>query len=242
VHDVRGYVARLRRGSGEDGVLAIGHGQLGERERVLLSIAERAGAVQLEPGGADGLLVTTTGRGSPRRAYLAIKAAKDRAWDSYRSIERFSMGAETCRRRQILDHFGDEEQGRPSGRCCDVCDPDTALRQAALRDPARAPRARRRAGRERHPAKAPPGKPGMGPDGERGSPVDEEEFEKLRTWRWERAEGKPAFTVAGNAVLEDVLRERPGSIEELIEIRGIGPAFCEKHGESLLAALGALPA
>ena len=26
----------------------------------------------------------------------------------------------------------------------------------------------------------------------------------------------------------------------LIEIRGIGPAFCQKHGESLLAALDAL--
>ena len=68
-------------------------------------------------------------------------------------------------------------------------------------------------------------------------PVDEAEFEELRKWRWERAEGKPAFTVAANAVLEEVLRRRPRSIEELIEIRGIGPAFCEKHGESLLGAL-----
>ena len=70
--------------------------------------------------------------------------------------------------------------------------------------------------------------------------MDEERFEKLRAWRWERAEGKPAFTVAANAVLEEVLRRRPRSIEALIEIRGIGPAFCEKHGESLLGALDAL--
>ncbi len=70
-----------------------------------------------------------------------------------------------------------------------------------------------------------------------GEPVDEGQFEQLRRWRWERAEGKPAFTVAANAVLEEVLRSRPGSIEALLEIRGIGPAFCEKHGESLLAAL-----
>jgi superfamily II DNA helicase RecQ len=67
--------------------------------------------------------------------------------------------------------------------------------------------------------------------------VDERQFEQLRKWRWERAQGKPAFTVAANAVLDDVLRRRPRSIEELLEIRGIGPAFCEKHGESLLAAL-----
>ena len=53
-----------------------------------------------------------TGPGSPRQAYAAIKAAKDRGWESYRSIERFSADGETCRRRQILDHFGDDAGGR----------------------------------------------------------------------------------------------------------------------------------
>jgi superfamily II DNA helicase RecQ len=71
--------------------------------------------------------------------------------------------------------------------------------------------------------------------------VDEGEFEALRAWRWERAAGSPAFTVAANSVLEEVLRRRPREVGELIEIRGIGRAFCEKHGESLLAALAALP-
>ena len=52
VEDVRGHVARLRRAGARR--LAIGHGELGERERVLLSIAERAGAVELEPGGPRG--------------------------------------------------------------------------------------------------------------------------------------------------------------------------------------------
>ena len=81
------------------------------------------------------------------------------------------------------------------------------------------------------------------PSGDRrdtGEPVDEREFEKLRTGAWTRAEGKPAFTVAADAVLAEVLRVRPRTSGELIEIRGIGPAFCEKHGESLLAALSAL--
>jgi ATP-dependent DNA helicase RecQ len=236
VEDVKGYVATLRRRGG-GGVVAIGHGELGERERVLLSIAERAGAAELEPGGRDGLLVTVTGRGSPRAAYLAIKAAKDRGWDSYRSIERFITGAETCRRRQILDHFGDEEEGMPSGRCCDVCDPDTALQEAArvtiaLRHPSPRPR----------PVGMAPEEPGSEVERRPGGDVEGGDFEKLRTWRWERAEGKPAFTVAANAVLEEVLRRRPASVEELIEIRGIGPAFCEKHGESLMAALNGLRA
>ena len=93
-------------------MVAIGRGELGERERVLLSIAERAGAVELEPGGGGGLLVTLTGQGSPRAAYAAIKAAKDRGWESYRSIERYMASGEMCRRRQILDHFGDARAGR----------------------------------------------------------------------------------------------------------------------------------
>jgi hypothetical protein len=46
--------------------------------------------------------------------------------------------------------------------------------------------------------------------------------------------------VAPNAVLEEVLRRMPTDLSQLLEIRGIGPAFCEKHGVSLLEALGKL--
>jgi superfamily II DNA helicase RecQ len=223
---VRRYVARLRRGADEDTV-AIGHGELGDRDRVLLSIAERAGAVRLAPGGREGLLVSLTGRGSPRKAYMAIKAAKDRGWESYRSIERFSAGAEICRRRQILDHFGDEEECRPSGRCCDVCEPDPVLERVATAPIAS--RSSRRAGRAKGAGRRPAALP--------GATVDTQQFEKLRAWRWERAQGKPAYTVAANAVLEEVLRRRPATMRQLVEVRGIGPSFCEKHGESMLAAV-----
>jgi ATP-dependent DNA helicase RecQ len=234
---VKRYVARLRRGAEEE-MLAIGHGDLGERDRVLLSIAERAGAVELAPGGHEGLLVRLTGQGSPRKAYLAIKAAKDRGWESYRSIERFSAGAELCRRRQILDHFGDEEECRPSGRCCDVCEADVELERVATAPIAA--RARKRAGRAGAPSQAGVGASQAGLADEPGDaeePVDGDEFERLRSWRWGRAEGKPAYTVAANTVLEEILRQRPTSMQKLIEIRGIGRSFCEKHGESLLAAV-----
>jgi ATP-dependent DNA helicase RecQ len=268
VEDVKRYVGSLRRR--EEGTeVTIGHGELGgDRDRVLLSIAERAGAVELRPGGPDGLLVTLTGRGSPRKAWAAISEAKNRGWESYRSIERYMSGGERCRRRQILDHFGDAEQCRPTGRCCDVCDPDLELVQAMQRTPAKGARRRGGGGRAGESARMAAGRTGVaggglagsrpgglpgaagfygGAGGSQGappqaeaSPVDEDEFEQLRTWRWERAEGKPAFTVAANTVLEDILRRRPASLAELIEIRGIGPAFCEKHGESLLSALAAL--
>jgi ATP-dependent DNA helicase RecQ len=237
VEDVKAYVAALRR-RGEGGVVAIGHGELRERERVLLSIAERSGAVELEPGGRDGLLVSVTGRGSPRAAHLAIKAAKDRGWESYRSIERYISANATCRRRQILDHFGDRQEGRASGRCCDVCDPDPALEQAAHARAAKRARAGRSGARGTGVGGHAAGERAGGEHAQ--EPVDEAQFEQLRSWRWERAEGKPAYTVAANAVLEAVLRARPGNLEELIEIRGVGPAFCEKHGQSLLATLAEL--
>jgi superfamily II DNA helicase RecQ len=80
------------------------------------------------------------------------------------------------------------------------------------------------------------------PAQEGGEPVDEREFEALRAWRMGRAEGKPAYTVASDAALRALLRGRAQSIPELLEVRGIGPAFCEKHGESLLTALTALDA
>jgi RecQ family ATP-dependent DNA helicase len=231
VEAVKSYVARLRRGA-EAGLQAevatVGHGELGERDRVLLSIAERAGAVELEPAGADGLYVHLTGRGSPRAAQAAIQAARNRGWDSYRSIERYMTSGETCRRRQILDHFGDDEPTRPTGRCCDVCDADEALVRAVTAPVASGRRGRSSAGGAHERDDLPP--------------VDEQRFERLRAWRYERAEGKPAYTVAANAVLEDVLRATPGNVESLLEIRGIGPAFCEKHGESLLAELAAIDA
>jgi ATP-dependent DNA helicase RecQ len=190
--------------------------------------------------------VRPTGRGSPRRAAAAIASARERSWDSYRSIERY-MEAGTCRRAQILDHFGDPEAPAPSGRCCDVCDPDEALARAVAQAPTRAAGTRRGRGSRSGSGAAAGAGAGSGVGARHdedalGIPVDEREFEALRVWRLARSEGKPAYTVAPNAVLEEVLRVRPGNAGELIAIRGIGLTFCERHGESLLAELARLEA
>jgi ATP-dependent DNA helicase RecQ len=261
VADVKRFVARLRAGAdaaaGAGGQeLTIGHGELGERERVLLSVAERAGAVRLSPAGRDGLLVALTGQGSPRMAQTAIAAARNRGWEAYRSIERFSSDGQTCRRRQILDHFGDRAAGAPTGRCCDVCDRDAEL-ERVLREAPTSTR-RTRGARGAGSAAGAGAGAGAGPGASAGAaarreraaaaaaeeealdPVDEREFETLRVWRLGRAEGKPAFTVAADSVLRTLLRKRPRSTGELLEVKGIGPAFCEKHGESLLETLAGL--
>ncbi len=259
VDDVRRYVAGLRNRA-QDGVATVGHGdtlagapfggQTGERERVLLSIAERAGAVKLRPGGPAGLLVELTGEGSPRKAYEAIKAARDRGWASYRSIEQFISGGQICRRRQILDHFGDDEPCAPEVRCCDVCEADASLVEASKRPLPKIAKARGRTGHtaantSRRQAFDPLDQldsldQGSGTPPEIYDPVDEQSFEKLKAWRMGRSEGKPAYTVAANAALEGVLRAKPRNLDELIAVKGIGPTFCERHGESLLESLAEL--
>jgi ATP-dependent DNA helicase RecQ len=268
VEDVREYLERLgRRASG--GIAEIAPGELDDNERVLLSIAERAGAAELQPGTRGVLRVRLTGELDGRAAYQAIKAAQNRGWESYRAIERFIANGSECRRRQILEHFGDPRELAREGRCCSVCDPDPELERAltagAPKPAARGARAARgsvngagsngarssagsaRGGSREHPDRPSSSTfdsdlPATAPDLDPPplDRVDDTQYEKLREWRLGQAEGKPAFTVAANTVLEEILRRRPSSTEELIEIRGIGPAFCEKHGESLLEVLGAL--
>jgi len=235
VEEVKRFVASLRTRS-EDGTVVLQHGDLGERSRVLLSIAERAGAAELAPGPRGGLLVTLTGQGSTREAQLAIRVARNRVWEAYHSIERYSSASGVCRRRQILEHFGDGEGGSPLGRCCDVCDPDPALR-AALEERTPAGRARSRAGSR---TGAAAGSPQLAAASEGEGPVNEGEFEALRAWRLGRAQGKPAYTVATDSALRGILRRRPRGISEVIEVRGLGRAFCEKHGESLLELLAGM--
>ena len=241
VEDVRAYVARLRAGSSDDNrMVELGYGESDERARVLLSIAERAGAAVLEPGSGGRLRVQLTGQGSPRAAAQAIKAAKDRGWEAYRAIEAFIADGMSCRRRQILDHFGDHEPCAPQVRCCDVCEPDPDLVEASrqpLPSAARGRGSHSRAG----------GYSGGGAAGFSGAvdqapldPVDDGDFERLKAWRMDRSEGKPAYTVAANAALEGILRARPATVDELLAVRGIGPTFCERHGESLLQVLAEL--
>jgi RecQ family ATP-dependent DNA helicase len=117
VEDVQIYLASLKRKACA-GALEIPH--LEQEERLLLSVAERAGAVRLDPGEKNTLKATLTGKFDTRIAYRALEHAKDRGRHAYRSIELFVSSGE-CRRRQILDFFGDDSPGSPLGRCCDVC-------------------------------------------------------------------------------------------------------------------------
>jgi RecQ family ATP-dependent DNA helicase len=147
---------------------------------------------------------------------LAI--AHERGWRDYRTIKSF-IYSDRCRRRSVLDHFGDRAAGRPLGRCCDACDP-----AGWLPDPETiAVRPRRRASKAHA---APPAEL---------SPGDAALFEGLKAWRLRAADGKPAFTVAHNTTLETIAATRPADADALLAIRGVGPSFVSKYAPEVLA-------
>ncbi|MEV4420948.1 ATP-dependent DNA helicase RecQ [Patulibacter sp. NPDC049589] len=217
VEQVGGLVGRLRAQAGGDGVVDADPGQ--DRDRIALAIAERAGAVELEPGPGGRLRVRVHPGGVDHgRVAQMCREAKDRRWQAYRSIEKYASGDNhVCRRRQLLDHFGDPEDGAPLGRCCDVHDPVDWLPPITVK-----------AGRSRG---------SSAPAEEEGRPVSDDEMAPLKAWRRERADGKPAYTVATDATLREVVRRQPSTPDELLAIKGIGQSFLTKHGDALLELL-----
>jgi ATP-dependent DNA helicase RecQ len=214
--DVLAYVRRLKHSvAGETAVI---DAPRADRERICLGVAERARLCTLEPAPGGRLQVTFAASPRARDVASICRVAQDRAWRAYRAVESFSSSASDCRRRVLLDHFGDSRRGAPQGRCCDVCDPDTI----ALPDPA----SLTPIGSKRRRAPAPDAKP--------LDPRDAGLLEALRAWRASASDGKPAFTVAHNSTLESIASSRPRSLAELAAIKGVGPAFMQRHGPDVL--------
>jgi ATP-dependent DNA helicase RecQ len=197
-----------------------------EGERIRLAIAEREGCCELEPAPGGRLRVTVVREPDPARTSAACRVAQDRGWRAYRAVEAFSF-SEHCRRRSLLDHFGDSTAGAASGRCCDVCEGETGLP-----DPETIAVSSRR-GKGRKAAAPPPQELSEG---------DAALFERLKAWRLEAAAGKPAYTVANDRTLAAIAGTRPAGREALAELHGVGPAFLSRHAEAVLALLAAEPA
>jgi superfamily II DNA helicase RecQ len=142
-----------------------------------------------------------------------LTIARERGWRDYRTIKSFIYG-DRCRRRSILDHFGDSTAGRPLGRCCDVCDdagwlpdPETIVVRRTAKP------------------KAPPAEL---------TEADAPLFEQLKAWRLKAAAGKPAYTVAHNKTLAAIAASRPSDEAGLAEISGVGPSFVAKYADEVL--------
>ncbi|WP_298461982.1 DNA helicase RecQ [uncultured Cellulomonas sp.] len=64
-------------------------------------------------------------------------------------------------------------------------------------------------------------------------------FDALRSWRAATAkeQGVPAYVVFHDATLRDIATRRPGSLEELGSVSGVGATKLERYGPGLLEAL-----
>ena len=224
--DVNRLLTRLAGAADGQGSFSTSVGDLGERGRALLAVAERIGAVDLEPARVD------EARGSLRLRAIGARRSRDveqasrqfvrRRWEALGAITGYATGG-TCRRQVILRHFADSSTPVRDGRCCDLCDPPADLGVEA------SPGKRRR----RDP---------VGDGAVRTVVLDAEESElreRLRAWRSQRsrADAVPAYVVATDAMLDDLAQARPSEREALLEIRGMGPARVERYADDLLGVI-----
>jgi superfamily II DNA helicase RecQ len=70
---------------------------------------------------------------------------------------------------------------------------------------------------------------------------DEGLFERLRTWRGERAraDAVPAYVVLHDATLREVASAKPSSHADLATVKGLGPTKLERYGDEILAIVAA---
>ncbi|MCO5316505.1 MAG: ATP-dependent DNA helicase [Solirubrobacterales bacterium] len=219
--DVLAFIERLREACGEEGSTEV-EAPRGDSDRIRLAVAERAGALAVDPAPGGRLRVEPLDRVAPGAIRSACRVPEDRGWRAYRAVEAFAF-SDTCRRRQLLDHFGDGSPTRPTGRCCDVCDPDSFLPD---------------------PDSLVIGRPRANPKAKSSPPPElaaenEELFEALRAWRLEAAGDRPAFHVASNRTLVAIATARPADQDELLAIRGVGPAFMDNYGAAVLRLVSA---
>lgn len=64
-------------------------------------------------------------------------------------------------------------------------------------------------------------------------------FERLRLWRLEqaRAQAIPPYVIFHDQVLRDIAASRPGDLDALAQIRGVGASKRARYGEAVLALL-----
>jgi ATP-dependent DNA helicase RecQ len=65
---------------------------------------------------------------------------------------------------------------------------------------------------------------------------DEKFFEELRVWRKQKADAHevPAYVIFDNKTLRAIARERPLTIEQLSDVKGVGAAKLENYGAEML--------
>ena len=114
-----------RRYEGDAVAIASAVGTEPDGLRAIVGHLASAGVLQPAPSAPDrvsGRLIAPCDGAALARCRAAINEAQRGRWRQYRAIWKF-VEDRSCRRRAMLDHFGDHSTPAPDGPCCDVCDP-----------------------------------------------------------------------------------------------------------------------
>jgi ATP-dependent DNA helicase RecQ len=148
---------------------------------------------------------------------LQDEKERQRAWESYHAMRRFTEG-EACRHRQICLHFGET----PKWETCNACDicaevPDWfELKPEVARGLAHGRSAR-----------------------SVSSAPDSALLRYMREWRrtFARQRGVPAFMILTDASLMDLCNREPETHDDLLAVTGIGAKKAQSFGKEILTAL-----
>ncbi len=237
--EVREEVTRVHAALPGDGTVSLP--ELARRAGVRPVVAQTAlfklmaeGMVEAVPRGslADIRLKNESlDEGSRRSIAARLKSRTRAAYDQIRTVETYAT-LETCRREHLLRHFGDAQEVAPCAGC-DVClgevDEAPALSAATAAAQQGIPVVER--------TTVPVEWSNVATDAPPDAAIDEELFERLRTWRGDQARSQqvPAYVVLHNSHLEEIARRKPKSIHELGTIKGVGLRRAARYGEELLA-------
>ena len=130
----------------------------------------------------------------------------------------------SCLRRRILRYFGQDVTQMVEGcHNCSICDGETAERYLV-------PERRSSSVRVRHLREE---------DDFPAHDDDEELFSRLRALRKELADlqGVPPYVIFSDATLRAMVRRRPQTAEELLQVSGVGNVKLERYGRRFLEVL-----
>ena len=177
--------------------------------------------------------IQTIGDNNPALSLPDIARLRRHAESKLESMLGFAS-SDVCRRRQILDYFGESTAVRDCR--CDVCERGTNHRYQPDPEAVRRLRATGQTSGSKPRALRSAAQASTSLTLDAGA---KQRFERLRTWRLEfaRERGWKAFRVLHDSTLMEIARLRPRTLKELQTIAGIGPKKAEEFGTAILAEL-----
>ncbi len=178
---------------------------------------------------------------------LTDQAEIEHAWERYRIIRNFVESGH-CRKRQICLHFGESPKWERCG-ACDVCN---GLPEWFEQKEGRPKLRRRGVTPEPLPVQGTAKKGSAqrrSPDAGRNSrrealkkaseELPQEALERLKAWRRNLAarRGVPAYHILHDQTLMEICAAQPARLEQLLEVKGMGPKKVETYGADILNAL-----